>query len=143
LVACDIYEFLLPRIGGTFCSQDRLALADLADFVASDIESLKVSPLSKSRPFTGAGPDYVGLFSNAGYGDLSVSLRGSELQLNYYQLKWPLTRIATDLYFFSLDAFGGNYPVVPVVFNRTPSGEVDKVTVPLEAAVKPIQFTKR
>jgi CubicO group peptidase (beta-lactamase class C family) len=143
-VACDLYLHLLPETASAFCLTDRLARYDTID----------VRPASYKEPEAGpqfgvsASPippisDYAGMYSNQGYGDISVSVRGIRLYMSYYQHSWPLTLANRDVFVFPLEAFGASYPRVPVMFSRTSSGQVDKLAIPLEPAVGLIPFMKR
>jgi hypothetical protein len=144
VVARAVYQLLLPGTSSRFQLLSEippLLLMDLA-WMSTGYELRKGRQPAKLQ-FTGSGADYVGMFSHPGYGDLSIIRRNDDLSIVYYERKWDLQRVTTDLYFFSMTAFGTEFPLVPVVFNRTSMGQVDKVTIPFEAAVKPIQFHKR
>jgi len=144
-VASDIYEYLLSKSGIKFRLSANLTPTKIVEIgMISAAMELRISqPSQAPSAFTGGPTDYIGLYSHEGYGDLSISRRGNDLWISYYHNNWPIQRIASDLYYFSLVAFGQTFPVVPVVFNRARSGQIDKVTLPLEPVVKPIQFVKR
>jgi hypothetical protein len=92
--------------------------------------------------------DYVGYKSDPGYGDIAVSRRGNTLELHYYQNIWtmealPIAQFSSkDLFFVTFQAFGINRKVF-VTFNRTPSGAVDKLSIPWDRKAKQVQFIKR
>jgi CubicO group peptidase (beta-lactamase class C family) len=143
-VAGDIYEYLQSK-GGKFRMAVNLFHTNLVELatISPAIELGLLQPTAAPAPFTGTPSDYIGIYSHEGYGDLSIGMRGNNLWISYYRHEWPLTQIANDLYYCSFVAFGMPFPIVPVVFNRTLSGQVEKVTLPLEKEVKPIQFLRR
>jgi len=143
-VSCDLYLHLLPQVAGGFCSPDQVAPTESINLMpASRAEPGSVPQLRASRSVMPPISDYTGMYSNGGYGDVSVSAQGSKLHISYYQHSWPLLPFDRDLYFFSLEAFGGSYPAVPVVFSRTSTGQVEKLTIPFERDVGAIRFIKR
>jgi CubicO group peptidase (beta-lactamase class C family) len=143
-VSCDLYLHLLPQIADAFCSAERVAQIESINLMpASRAEPGSVAPLRASPSSMPPLGDYAGMYSNGGYGDISVSIQGSNLHISYYRHSWPLQPFDRDLYFFSLDAFGGSYPFVPVEFSRTSTGQVEKLTIPFERDVGAIRFMKR
>ncbi len=86
-----------------------------------------------------AYPSYTGMFSDPGYGDISVNLFGDGLHISYYQHSWPL-RLSADTFYFCMRAFGTDFKV-PVVFNET-NGVIDSLSIPFQPQM-PIRFIKR
>jgi len=88
--------------------------------------------------------DYTGMFSNPGYGDMTVESIGGNLYLTYYRLRWPLSPTSSDSFEFVLHAFGGIFNNRTVKFSRNTDGKVEKLIVVFEKQqVGPIEFVKR
>jgi CubicO group peptidase (beta-lactamase class C family) len=91
---------------------------------------LKATALPKLLANAG---DYQGMFSNAAYGDMTVTLIGNELNLGYYNYRWPLEAGAeADKFTFGLQSFGGNERDVTLTFQRNSAGKVEALSVPFD-----------
>lgn len=90
---------------------------------------------------------YSGLYSDDGYGDMSVSQLGDELVLGYYPHVWPMEETPVpDRFAFEIQVHGGLPRVAFVVFNRNTSGMIDGLSVPFDLVgqdVRLVTFTKR
>jgi len=143
-VACDLYLHLLPKIASALCLPEKVARFDSIDITPeSKLEPGALPQLQATVSAIPTPSEYTGMYSNEGYGDISVSVRGNRLYMSYYQHSWPLTPATMDVYVFPLEAFGASYPRVPVMFSRSSSGQVDKLAIPFEPSVGFIRFTKR
>jgi len=134
-VAEPIYDYLLH---GQPTAQVRLP--EISGFDGGfDIQS----PWSPASMAGGAAPagDYVGMFSDGGYGDIAVSQRADELELSYFGTSWPLQRVTGDLFVFNIHAFANDFKV-PAMFSRD-IGRVVALNVPFQRDVDPIAFIKR
>jgi hypothetical protein len=91
--------------------------------------------------------DYSGVYSDAGYGDMSVTQLGDELMLGYYPHVWPLESTPEpDRFTFEIQAYGGMPRDAFVVFNRNTNGMIDGLSVPFDLVdqdVRLVTFTKR
>lgn len=92
---------------------------------------------------------FAGNYANAGYGSLVIKLRGSQLILQWNDLRLPLKHwhhdvwLAEDHARWTLHqphAFDG---ACPIQFHLDAHGHVSTLTIPLEAEVSPIVFNKR
>lgn len=92
--------------------------------------------------------EYVGLFDNRGYGELSLSGSDGELVMHRYTTTIPLTHwhydawIPSDHGKFGIDepnAFDGTNPIL---FESNASGKISALSVKLEPSVKPIHFQR-
>lgn len=90
---------------------------------------------------TAPAGDYVGMFSDGGYGDMAVSQRGGELELSYYGMTWPLERATGDVFVFKIHAFASDFKV-PAMFSRD-IGKVVALNIPFQKGVDPVAFIKR
>ncbi len=95
------------------------------------------SPSAASSP-----GDYTGMFSDPGFGDISVSLSGHGLYINYYTHRWPLEPVLTDGFNFQVHAFGMDFDV-PVFYKRDNGGKIIALTLTLRLDLKPVRFVKR
>jgi CubicO group peptidase (beta-lactamase class C family) len=137
-VATTIYDYLINgAVTGRLTHPPRLA------------PSVAAAPLQVDRPPDASLPpsalaagDYTGMFSNPAYGDMSVSLSGTDFNIDYYGSSWPLHQISDTQFYFDLHAFGADHKV-PVIFHRAGTGKVDALVIPFEPTVTPILFAKR
>lgn len=60
----------------------------------------------RSSADTGVVVDYCGIYSDMGYGDMTVGRVGLGLQLSYYGQSWPLKMLGGDVFSFTLHANG-------------------------------------
>jgi hypothetical protein len=84
------------------------------------------------------------MFSNPGYGDLVVSRSGSNLNVSYYGLTWPLQPLSDTVFRFDVEGFGTDFPVF-VKFVRGSTGSIDSfaASLVLQPVVLWIPFLKR
>lgn len=91
--------------------------------------------------------DYSGMYSDAGYGDMTVTQLGDELVLGYYSHVWPLEVTADpDRFEFEIKTFGGLPADASVVFNRNSNGGIESLSVPFDIVdqdIRQVMFTKR
>jgi Domain of unknown function (DUF3471) len=95
-------------------------------------------------PLPPAGPprDYCGMYSDQGYGDVSISLEGGGFELGYYGGRWPLKHLGGDRFILGIDAFAMIWPL-PIEFQRD-SGKIASVKIPFHRDnPTPVIFTKR
>lgn len=85
---------------------------------------------------------YTGMFSDPGYGDMSVSLWGTGLTISYYGQSWLLQPTGVDGFFFLVHAFATVKPVL-ATFHRDSGGKVSSLGLLLQPGIDPIMFTKR
>jgi CubicO group peptidase (beta-lactamase class C family) len=102
------------------------------------------SPAVPPGPLPPAGPprDYCGMYSDQGYGDVSISLQGGGFELGYYGGRWPLKHLGGDQFILGIDAFAMIWPL-PIEFKRD-SGKVASVKIAFHRDSKtPVTFNKR
>jgi CubicO group peptidase (beta-lactamase class C family) len=134
-VAEPIYDYLL---NGQLAA--RVRLPELPAFDDGiDVQG----PWSPATSTVAAAPagDYVGMFSDDGYGDMAVSQRGAGLEISYYGTSWPLQHATGDVFVFNIHAFASDFKV-PVMFSRD-IGKVVALHIPFQKGVDPVAFTKR
>ncbi|HEX9322549.1 MAG TPA: serine hydrolase [Xanthobacteraceae bacterium] len=85
--------------------------------------------------------DYPGMYSDSGYGDITVSSIGNDY-INYYNHNWTLHQRLDGTFYFDLHAFGTDFQP-RVFFHKTDAGKVDSLGIRFEPTLKPIQFMKR
>ncbi len=103
-VALRIYQYLL-----THPVADKLRLPEMlphTEFFQLSETAMHRASVPSSRA---AYPSYTGMFSDPGYGDISVNLFGDGLHISYYQHSWPL-RLSADTFYFCMRAFGTAFP---------------------------------
>ena len=139
-VATRIYEYLLT---GAVAKKLRLPPRLAHHEAIGRLRAVTApSPAAGPPPPSTAIADFTGLFSDPGYGDISVTRSGPNLQLSYYGLSWPLQRVTDLTFYFQLHAFATDFKV-PVVFHKAGSGEVAALGIPFEPTVALITFEKR
>jgi CubicO group peptidase (beta-lactamase class C family) len=137
-VAARIYEYLLQRLVG-----ERMHLArGLAQIGPVEPSASAPETHAMAAPSERASlMDYMGMYSNSGYGDISVSSAGNDY-ISYYQHNWPLHRRLDGTFYFDLHAFGTDFHP-RVFFHKTDAGKVDGLSIRFEPTIDPILFTKR
>lgn len=92
---------------------------------------------------------YAGNYSSAGYGRLTIKLRGSKLILKWHDLHLPLKHWHYEVWLAEDDdrwtlhqphAFDG---ACPIQFQSDAHGRVAALSIPLEPEVAPIVFSKQ
>lgn len=140
IVAGKVYRHLLP---------DELRMA--AEFLRAGPMipgEIRMSPKAMiDRRLSSPGGDYTGMYSDMGYGDMSVTLLGNELFLGYYPHRWLLeaTPVA-DKFTFDVEAYGGITREAGVIFYRNGAGKVEALSVPFDIVdrnVRLVRFSKR
>ena len=136
-VAAKIYEYLLTQPTTDHAVLAR-GLAQLAPVPSPAMAGgAAPSPPSARAPLT----DYVGMYSNSGYGDITISSSGNDY-VSYYQHDWPLHQNPDGTFFFDMHAFGTDFHP-RVFFHKTAAGKVDSLGIRFEPTIDPIQFIKR
>ncbi len=99
---------------------------------------------AKPTPVKGTKPghelvDYVGDYSHAGYGVISVTLQGKDLHAKFNDLAFDMTH-------YHYDVFNGHLADLDedmlFAFQTGKEGDVYRVDIPMEAAVADIEFIK-
>ncbi|MDE2361194.1 MAG: beta-lactamase family protein [Hyphomicrobiales bacterium] len=98
-----------------------------------------IAPAASDEP---SPPDYLGLYSNAGYGDLAIAQVAGRVVVSYYGREWTLTRLSADNYALTFEAFGRVFHP-PLAFQRDGAGKVVGLRVRLDASANPIAFDRR
>ena len=140
-VATAIYDHLLHgRVTGQLILPPRAGLPVGASAAAN---AAPVAAPAVAPPLSSPG-DYTGMFSNPGYGDLVVSRSGSNLNVSYYGLTWPLHPLSDTVFRFDVEGFGTDFPVF-VKFVRGSTGSIDSfaASLVLQPVVLWIPFLKR
>jgi CubicO group peptidase (beta-lactamase class C family) len=137
-VARNIYDHLLHgSVTGKLSLP--LRMAPRAAFYAANAAPLAAPVVA---PPVSPG-DCTGMFSNPGYGDLVVSRSGSNLNISYYGLTWPLRPVVDMDFQFMVHAFGTNFPVF-VRFAKGSTGSIDSFSASFVRPPVPlVQFLKR
>ncbi len=136
-----IYDRLLGlepiNWSGRFKAQADRAKARADSIRANDAAS-RVSGTTPSHPLA----DYVGVYNHPGYGDMTVTLVDGKLSLAYSSFTLGLTHWHYDV--FEADPRNVANPIRwRVQFQMDATGAVTTVSVPVEAAMKPIGFARR
>ncbi len=84
--------------------------------------------------------DYVGEFENPGYGIVTVKLNGKTLEATYNQITAQLEHWHYDVFRANNEEFADLKLFVNFEGNTT--GDIDRLTMPLEMTVKEIVFTR-
>lgn len=83
--------------------------------------------------------DYAGVYSNAGYGDTLIELRGDALRMTYNTLDWSLTPHNFDTF----EAYNEVYDITRLVtFSAGSDGVVGQLAIKLEPSTKEIEFER-
>lgn len=139
-VTARIYDYLLH---GTVTNNLTLPARMDRSVPAGPAAPATHAPDAAPASGAAASGDYTGMFCEPGYGDMSISRAGRELEISYYGSTWPLHQLSDTKFYFKLHAFGTDF-VLPVVFHRDGNGMVDSLFIPLtQLPTAPIQFTKR
>lgn len=109
----------------------------------------KAAPKSDSlNRKTGTKPshplaDYAGVFTNPGYGSLTVNLQGDSLQGEFNSFHLALIHYHYDQ--FNGVPRGADYDDADpfkITFHTNATGEISKLSIPIEFGVKDIEFTR-
>ncbi len=130
---------------------DRLLGLPPVDWTARIRESAKKAKEAseKQKEQAGAGrqagtkpshplADYAGKFEHPGYGMVQIEVDGEELKVNYNGINVPLKH-------FHFDTFQGTSEVFDNLkfnFHLGAKGNVERVAIPMEPAVKAIEFSR-
>lgn len=110
-----------------------------ADSARAKLEAERVPGTSPSHPLA----DFAGRYAHDGYGTIEFVVRGAALVLQFDGFTLPLEHYHYDV--FRLDP--RKVPGAPVSgliqFLTATNGKVDRVAVPFEPAVAPIELTRR
>ncbi|MBZ0276921.1 MAG: serine hydrolase [Anaerolineae bacterium] len=102
-------------------------------------EQLQQSRVPDTQPSHPVG-DYTGEYVHPGYGTLTVENRDGQLVAVFNQLELPLTHHHYDTFLAKAELI----PIpLPVIFSLGLDGSVSAVALPLEPALKPIEFTRK
>ena len=85
--------------------------------------------------------DYVGQYTNPGYGTFEVTMRGDSLAGRYGAFSSTLQHYHYDVFEMTPEV-AGSEQTFKVRFETNMSGAVEEVTIPLETAVDPIVFER-
>ncbi len=108
----------------------------------ADDEAARKKDTQPSHPLA----DYVGEFEHPGYGKLLVTLEGDALKVDLHGLGAKLKHHHYDVFQGIADSASmgaGAFVGLKVNFLVNKAGQVDRVTLPLEPAVKEIVFTRK
>jgi CubicO group peptidase (beta-lactamase class C family) len=98
---------------------------------------------SQPQPHTHALADYAGMYHHAGYGDLTITLRADgdsdPLRLMFGAFDLPLRHVRYDTFEFTLPQTDMS---LRVTFQLDADGAIHAASIPFEAGVQPIIFTR-
>ena len=142
-----IYEYLLTGLASKTLNLPpravRPASAKAVDEPAA-APSIAEAPAA-APPAPLAAPSlsaFAGMYSDPGYGDVSVSLAGSKLSFSYYNRSWPMTRVTSLAFEFVLHAFATEFRS-SVIFREDGNGKVIGLVLRFAQIAMPIDFAKR
>jgi CubicO group peptidase (beta-lactamase class C family) len=87
--------------------------------------------------------EYVGEYSDPGYGLLSISLKGDHLEASFAGVRSPLEHLQYDTFLAPTSPSGDKLADQRFAFSDDAAGEVTGVALPLEPAVEPIAFRRQ
>jgi hypothetical protein len=132
LLPLTIYNELLPggqtrSAAARFAMRTTLPWVDLHHPLFRGFEH-QLSVRQTLRPLNVATPeDFTGAFSEAAYGDVTVSSTPAGLAFDTFKVSFPVDAVTTD---------------IPVVFRRDSQGTVTGLAMPLEPSVDDIFFAR-
>jgi CubicO group peptidase (beta-lactamase class C family) len=91
-------------------------------------------PKSNTRPSHDVG-DYAGDYEHPAYGGVHIEPQNGGFKISFPALSFPVTH-------FHYDVFRSERGML-VQFQMNQAGEIDRVLIPLEPAVRPIEFVKK
>lgn len=114
---------------------------------AKDTTEKKVT-VKENRPSTHALKDYVGNYNNPGYGTISIYLKNDSLFFNSGGKKGWFRHNNFDVFdLIAVDNVHGidstDEPMTIVQFYLNAAGNIDNLSVPFEANIKPIEFKRQ
>jgi CubicO group peptidase (beta-lactamase class C family) len=125
-VATPIYDYLL---NGGITGKLKLPTLSIAHGLGmAAARSVPTSPAAAPAASPPSVPAitperYLGMYSNAGYGDFTISRSGSNLIISYYGSSWPVTPASDMIMSFDVPAFGMTF-TVGIFFAQNGSGEI-------------------
>jgi len=109
--------------------------------------SAKTASEKGNQPATHPLSDYVGTYAEPGYGKLRISLNKDSLIIRAAGKEFWLRQHNYDsfdmLMVDPVDGVGGDETALRVQFFMDPSGDIQVLSIPFEAGVKPIAFKKQ
>lgn len=89
-------------------------------------------------------PDYAGNYEHPAYGRFRIDVDGSGLKASFKHMSFALKHYHYDIFEVSEGSSPGPNPLlnVKVTFSYNKAGEIDRLAIPLEAAVSDIVFTR-
>jgi CubicO group peptidase (beta-lactamase class C family) len=141
-LVAQIYEYLLGRDAATDIA---LPATLVRNAPISLVREAAAAQVCDAR-VTDVPGCYTGVYSNDGYGDIVVTLRGATLYIDYYDNEWPIAQAsATELY-FDVYAFGADF-AVPIWFVGTSEdGKFAQLSIPcmpFDRQARLISFTRK
>ena len=107
----------------------------------------KASPKKMSMPATHATKDYAGNYNNPGYGTLNIYLQNDSLFAKTGNKVLWLRHNNYDVFdLFIKDDDGGidtTNSLINAQFQLNTEGDIESVSIPFEAKIKPIEFRKQ
>jgi hypothetical protein len=122
----------------------------ILDFYDAQQSGTAEPDASETAPDTTAAPrpshpleDYVGQYTNPGYGTFKVAMEGDILTGHYGTLGSTLRHVRYDVFeVHGISPSPLGRPTFKVRFEMGMDGSIDKAAIPLEPAVDPIVFTR-
>jgi hypothetical protein len=87
--------------------------------------------------------DYVGTYSNPGYGSIEIDLVGGELVAKYNHLHFPLDHWNYNVFEISRNSALSILKGVRFAFHENSHGDIKYLAVPLEPKIPSLLFTKQ
>ncbi len=137
ILSNNIYDRLLelPPVDWTRRIRETAAKAkEAAEKQKQQADAGRQNGTKPSHPLA----DYAGNYEHTGYGTLKIELEGENLKLSLHGVSGPLRH-------FHFDTFQGTTGQLEnqkVNFYLGAKGDVERVAVPFEPAVKPIEFAR-
>ncbi|MFB5676809.1 serine hydrolase [Paenibacillus terreus] len=92
----------------------------------------------EGKPYSHTLEEYAGEYTNAGYGDIRITVKGDALHMQYHNNSLELKHLHYDIFTFELFV-GPN----PVSFATGIDGSIASLSIPFEPSVEPILFTRK
>ncbi|WP_202710349.1 serine hydrolase [Sporosalibacterium faouarense] len=92
----------------------------------------------EDKPYSHKLEEYAGEYTNSGYGDISITVKGNVLHMQYHNNSMEVKHLHYDIFTFEL--FGGPHSIS---FATGVDGSISSLSIPFEPSVEPILFTKK